>query len=266
MASDVVNEAFVMNGSNGMNTSVPSGETKTVRHCYFDGNGHKTQGIWVNPNTHRGTLIVEECYFTGWGDNALYAESAPPHGGGGDVIVKDCYFHDNSRGHVRISEGKVLNVHIHNTNNDPISNWVSGGLYNWYTSRGTVDVRGCQVDVSASNTRGAPLALNLPLNCSVCKPKPRSQWNIQDSQVRGPRRDPGGYATFTNVGTNPTINPPAGVPMSPAEARNGTSSATGPTWDGDGSGGGGGGGGGSGTSLSEVINDSGENELTVRPQ
>lgn len=179
-----------------------------IENCYMEG-AKQNNGIFVHPKHHRGTLIFRNNYVTRWGGDALYAETAKPHGQGGAIIVSNCYFKDNNISHVRISNGKVMNTVIHNTGNVP-SNFKdlvnSRGLDNMYAGSATVTVENCHIDVGSHNTNGAASAVHIVSE--------GSHWNIKNSQLKGPRGD-SGNATYTNVGENPNIHIPDGVPGRP---------------------------------------------------
>lgn len=217
------NKAITTGGNElgiGVAVTEPNG-TGVLEHVYIHSNKMSEKpAIWVNPKKHRGHLIIREVNVSGHSDNAIYAETAPPHGAGGTITIENSYLHDNDRGHARVSGGTTLrNLHIHNTNNDPTHRYTSVGFFSWYAGRGTVTARDCHVDVTPQNTRGGAKAVR------VLSRGPK--WNINDSQVRGSVDDSGGNVTFRNRGQSPQIAPPKGVPMSAEEARNGTSSATG---------------------------------------
>lgn len=230
----------------GVAVTDPNG-TGVLEHIHIKSNAmSETPAVWVDPNKHRGHLIMRELNISGHSDNAIYAEAAPPHGEGGKITIENCYIHNNDRGHIRVSGGTTIrNCHIHNTRQDPTHGYVSCGFFTWYPGRGTVTATDCHVDVTASNTRGGAKAVR------IVNRSPAPTWNIRNSQIRGPRDDAGNNANYTNVGQSPQIAPPKGVPMSPEEARNGTSSADGTalpptTGDGGGDGGDGDGDGGDG--------------------
>lgn len=142
------------------------------------------------------------------GGDALYAETAR-QSGNGEIHVEDCYFKDNNISHVRIDKGYVKDTVIHNTGNVP-GNFEdkvnSRGLHQFYDGDATVTVENVHVDVTSSNTNGGSSAVNLN--------SPASQWDIRNSEIKGNRADEGN-ATYTNVGTNPEIKIPDGVPKKP---------------------------------------------------
>lgn len=189
-----------------------------IENCYLEG-GKQNNGMYVHHKHHRGTLILRNCYITRWGGDALYAETAKPRGLGGKIIVDNCYFLDNNVSHVRISKGLVRDTVIHNTNNVP-SNFSgqvnSRGLNNMYAGNATVEVENVDVDVGPHNTNGSAAAINI-VDTGIGSDVTPSNWNIKNSELKGPRRDRG-HASYENVGKNPDIHVPEGVPQSPDEA------------------------------------------------
>lgn len=255
---------YIQTGGNqlGLGCAVTASDgVGVIEHVYIKSTQSSDKpAIWVNPNKHRGHLIVKNVHIEGHADNAFYSENAPPHGVGGTQVIEDCYFHDNTRGNLRVNGGtEARNVHIHNTgNNFPTRGYVSAGYYSWYGGSGDIDLKHCQIDMPGTRTKHNSGAFALKVwNRSSRLPRV----NVMNSQVRGSIIDSANRISLSNTGKNPQINPPAGVPMTAQEARNGTSSATGPTWE-EISGGGGGG----GMDIGSIVNDDGENEFTIRPK
>lgn len=126
----------------------------------------------------------------------------------------------------------------------------SRGLHTFYApaNKGPVRAKNVHINITAGNTNGTHWAAKI--------------------NTRGPewivgRTSPDSLLTFNNVGSNPNIHVPDGVPTSPQEAANGSndgSPTTGGTLFGDG------GGGFEPPSLDDVIDRNGENEITIRPQ
>ena len=208
-----------------------------IEHVLIDGgNSTNNPGIYVDHGQHDGTLILRNVHVRQCVDQGLYGENADwkeGNDGSGRIILEDCYFHDNAGGNVRVNgNSEIRNTHIHNTNSGPTDRGSQGFLTYYESTGGEVHVYNSQVEVTDENTAGpSAVAVDLdhPENCPP--------WTFHESQIRGPIQ---GESNMTMIGggNNPSINPPRGVPMTPEEAENGTSSATGPTWEeisGDGS-------------------------------
>lgn len=235
-----VRNRYIETGSNqlgiGCAVTDPNGEG-VIEHVYIRSTGNSDKpAIWVDPNRHVGNLTIKNVHIEGHADNAIYAETAPPHGSGGTITIEDCYLHDNTRGNLRINGGtEVRNTHIHNTgNNFPNRGYVTAGYYSWYEGSGEITMRHCQIDVDGSGARNGSTAIALKTWGSTGAYGDYGdnipEVNVYDSQVKGPINGHDGNINLHSTGSTPKIDPPKGVPMTAAEARNGTSSATGPTW------------------------------------
>ena len=233
-------DRYVETGRNelgiGCAVTDPDGEG-VIEHVYVRSTASSDKpGIWVDPNRHVGHLTVRNVHVEGHADNAIYAECAPPHGAGGTVTVEDCYLHDNTRGNLRVNGGtEVRNTHIHNTGqNFPSHGYVSAGYYSYYAGRGDITMRHCQIDMDGSNARNGSDALALMTRGSTSAYGDYGSnvptVDVYDSQVSGEVDAHDGNINLHGSGSSPRIDPPKGVPMTAEEARNGTSSATGPTW------------------------------------
>lgn len=194
----------------------PNG-TGIVENCYFEG----AQGnniIFVDPDQHVGTLIIRNCYIARAGSDALYAETAEPHGAGGEIHVENCYFRDNNVSHIRISKGRVVDTVVHNTNNVPPTAENNGSVVNsrgfatHYAGDATIEVENTHVDVTSENTNGSATAVHVDTDEPVSP-----TWDIRNSQIRG-RRGDDGTANYENVGNNPDTSIPSGVPQKPDSA------------------------------------------------
>jgi hypothetical protein len=94
----------------------------------------------------------------------------------------------------------------------------SRGLHEFYGSGGG-EVRCQNVHVSIPNYGSA-------IDVDHGKNAQPATWVLTDSEVVGGRLD-NSTTEYNNTGTTPSTNAPSGVPMSPQEALNGTSSAAG---------------------------------------
>ena len=235
-----VRNRYIQTGSNelgiGCAVTDPDGEG-VIEHVYIKSTGSSDKpAIWVDPNRHVGHLTIKNVHVEGHADNGIYAEVAPPHGSGGTVTVEDCYLHDNTRGNLRVNGGtEVRNTHIHNTGeNFPSHGYVSAGYYSYYAGTGEITMRHCQIEMDGSNVRNGSSALALMTRGSTSAYGDYGSnvptVDVYNSQVKGQVDAHDGNLTLHDSGSNPTIDPPKGVPMTADEAENGTSSATGSTW------------------------------------
>lgn len=235
-----IRNRYIETGSNqlGIGCAVTDSDGEgVIEHVYIRSTGNSDKpAIWVDPNQHVGHLTIKNVHIEGHADNAIYGETAPPHGAGGTVTIEDCYLHDNTRGNLRINGGtEVRNTHIHNTgNNFPDRGYLTAGYYSWYEGGGEITMRNCQIKVDGSGAQSGSTAVALKTWGSTGAYGDYGdnipEVNVYDSQVKGPINGTNGNINLHNTGSTPTINPPKGVPMTADEAQNGTSSATGPTW------------------------------------
>lgn len=214
-------------------------QTGIVEGCYF-GDGGVGPGIWVAPE-HAGEIIIRNCYFEGWGDNALYGSAPGNHsnhtrpGRGGVVKVENCYSINNAISNFRLgTDGSYLK--------DSVSvNPGSGGRGYWGFYE-TTQVINC--DILGANAPNGAIATGT------------SRWgpatvNLRNTRFTGKieNHHGGGSVNGSSQGHPRDYYP--GVPLSPEAARDGNLT---------------GGGGQNPPSLDDVIDRNGENEITIRPQ
>ncbi|UPV75542.1 hypothetical protein M0R89_05610 [Halorussus limi] len=235
-----IRNRYIETGSNelgiGCAVTDPDGEG-VIEHVYIRSTDSSDKpAIWVDPKQHLGHLTIRNVHIEGHADNAVYAELHEPWGKGGTLTIEDCYFHDNTRGNLRVNGGtEVRNTHIHNTGeNFPTRGYLCAGHFSYYEGGGEINMRHCQIDIDGSNVKHGSNSLALMTRGSTSAYGDYGSniptVTVSNSQVAGEIRGHEGNITLQNSGRNPTINPPKGVPMTASEAENGTSSATGPTW------------------------------------
>lgn len=215
-------------------------QTGIIENCYL-GDGGGGQGIWVHPS-HRGEIIIRNCYFEGFNDNAVYASAPGNHnnhpapGGGGVVKIENCY-----------SKGSAISNFRIGTDGSYIKNCVSvnpgrggRGFWGFYNHTRVIDC-----DILAANAPNGAIAVDT------------SSWSdgarvtLENTRFTGKKvKHYGGAQIIGNSVGQPRDYYP-GVPLSPAAARDGN--LTGDPGD------------GGGRSLDDILTD-GENEITVRPE
>jgi len=182
-------------------------------------------GVFV-PTDHAGTLTIRRCNVQEWPDNGVYA-SAPGReerdGQGGVVQVEDSYARNNNKDGFRLgTDGSYVHRSVVYVDEDvPDSD---AGLENargiWVKEGGTVDIENC--DILLADPDGS---------YCVWEDKDRDGLaRVIDSQVAARDGAEGrfvGNVETTDVGDDPDVTPPDGVPMSAEEAC--TSGETGDT-------------------------------------
>ncbi|NEU57920.1 hypothetical protein [Halorussus sp. MSC15.2] len=235
-----IRNRYIETGSNelgiGCAVTDPNGEG-VIEHVYIRSTASSDKpAIWVDPKQHVGHLTIKNVHIEGHADNAIYAELHEPWGEGGTLTIEDCYLHDNTRGNLRVNGGtEVRNTHIHNTGeNFPTRGYLCAGHFSYYEGGGEINMRHCQIDINGSNVKNGSNHLALMTRGSTSAYGDYGSniptVTVSNSQVAGEIDAHEGNITLQNSGRNPTIDPPKGVPMTPEEAENGTTSATGPTW------------------------------------
>lgn len=183
--------------------------------------GTRKGGIGVGAN-HSGHIDLVRTHIAGWSDNGIYAAGmARPgsSGGHGTLAFDSCYLHDNNVSSLRIaSDGTtVKNTVVHNTGNAPTVSTCgcvnARGVYDGYgTESDVVTFDNVDIKCTDANTNGGTSALVAA----------KTTFEVKNSQVDG---DLIGNVNTTNVGSNPDVTPPEGVPMTAEEAAKGASSA-----------------------------------------
>ncbi|WP_338729832.1 hypothetical protein [Haladaptatus sp. DJG-WS-42] len=209
-----------------------------IENVYM-GDGHEDgirKGALIVPPDHAGHIDVQNMYVSRWTANACYVagparliDPGKTDGEGGSTGFTNCYFSDNNIAHLRIaSDGSfVRDSVIHNTSDVPPHPSTSGGDSGVVNSRGfytgygdpsqVVMVENCDIRITDDNTNGgASVAYSGEHStygdCSTIR--------IVDSEVVGEIR--GEHTETQNIGNNPDIRVPAGVPQTPEEAASGS--------------------------------------------
>ncbi|PSP76311.1 hypothetical protein BRC86_01520 [Halobacteriales archaeon QS_3_64_16] len=197
---------------------VEAGGTSVFENVYL-GDGAVDDGysgVFV-PTEHAGTLTIRRCNVQEWPDNGVYA-SAPGreerNGQGGAVQIEDSYAQNNNKDGFRLgTDGSYVRGSVVYVNGDvPDSN---AGLENargiWVKEGGTVDIENC--DILLADPDGS---------YCVWEDKDRDGLaRVIDSQVMARDGAEGrfvGNVETTDVGDDPDVTPPDGVPMSAEEA------------------------------------------------
>jgi hypothetical protein len=173
-------------------------------------------GVFV-PTDHAGTLTIRRCNVQEWPDNGVYA-SAPGReerdGQQGVVQVEDSYARNNNKDGFRLgTDGSYVRGSVVYVDEDvPDSN---AGLENargvWVKEGGTVDIENC--DILLADPDG-----------SYCVWEDKDEDGLArviDSQIAARDGAEGrfvGNVETIDVGDDPDLTPPDGVPMSAEEA------------------------------------------------
>lgn len=114
-------------------------QSAVIDGCYF-GDGGAGPALLVDSN-HAGELLIRNCYFERWGDNAVYGSPSgnpSPHstpGRGGVVKVENCYSKGNAISNFRLG-----------TDGSYVKNCVSVGSQRGYWGLyGSTRVLGCDI-------------------------------------------------------------------------------------------------------------------------
>jgi hypothetical protein len=185
--------------------------------------GTRKGGIGVSAD-HAGHIEVVRTHIAGWSDNGIYAAGMARPGGSaghGTLGFDSCYLHDNNVSGLRIaSDGTtVKDTVIHNTGNAPTVSTCgcvnARGVYDGYgTESNVITFENVDIACTDANTNGGTSALAAT----------KTTFEVENSQVKG---DLIGNVNTTNVGNDPDVTPPAGVPMTAEEAAKGTGSSGG---------------------------------------
>lgn len=182
------------------------GQSAVIEGCYF-GDGGNGPAIYVPPS-HAGTLHIRNCYFEGWGDNAVYGSppgNPPGHshpGSGGVVAVENCYSRDNAISNYRLG-----------TEGSYVKNCVSvGGQRGYWGLYGNTRVVNCDIQsgiLASDNTWQDPAVVD-----------------VQNTRFSGGTHLHYSGATINGASQGQPRDYYPGVPLSPADAQNGDLSRT----------------------------------------
>ncbi|WP_266075806.1 hypothetical protein [Haladaptatus caseinilyticus] len=200
--------------------------TGTIEHVYLgdgvSGDMVRKGAIGVS-SSHDGHINLNEVTMNGWTGNAIYAGGAAKSSGGGGTLAFDrCLLKNNNISHLRIATDgtTVKNTVIYNTEDvplHPINGGVvnSRGVYDGYgTSGNVIEFENCHIDCTDANTNGGASALAAT----------KTTFRVKDSQVKGQLI---GNVETTNVGENPSHEPPKGAPTTAEQAASGSGASGG---------------------------------------
>ncbi|MFB9804716.1 hypothetical protein ACFFQF_04370 [Haladaptatus pallidirubidus] len=169
-------------------------------------------------SSHSGHIDLNEVTMNGWTGNAIYAAGSAKSGGGNGTLAFDrCLLKNNNISHLRIANDgtTVKNTVIYNTEDVPVHPINGGvvnsrGVYDGYgTTDNVVEFENCHIDCTDANTNGGASALAAT----------KTTFRVRDSQVKGQLI---GNVETTNVGENPSHEPPKGAPTTAEQAANGS--------------------------------------------
>lgn len=169
--------------------------------------GHGTTGIWVDP-AHDGHIEMRYVNVQGMSDNGFYASAPGSNGGGGrgTVAFRNCVSSNCHVAQFRIAGGEVENCVGWNDDGFPYDGRC---LWVWPTRDG-LDVT---VEDSDFEHGGGPSAVET-------RPDGPIDLTIRDSRYSS-FRDQGSTLAEENVGDDPDLSIPEGVPETAADAASG---------------------------------------------
>ncbi len=204
--------------------------TGTIEHVYLgdgvSGDMVRKGAIGVS-SSHSGHIDLNEVTMNGWTGNAFYAGGAAKSiGSGGSLAFDGCLLKNNNISHLRIATDgtTVKNTVIYNTQDvplHPINGGVvnSRGVYDGYGTAGNVvEFENCHIDCTDANTNGGASALAAT----------KTTFRVKNSQVKGQLI---GNVETTNVGENPSHEPPKGAPTTAEQAASGSGATGGNSGD-----------------------------------
>ena len=210
--SETINRGFIIvNGSNDV----------TIEDFYFaDGmqRDYGPFGIFVH-GRFDGHATFRRVHMAGFGDNALYCSGTHANNnhypGDGSVEFIDCLSYNSTVSNFRFSRGRMENCVSYVDGRTPQYRNPGGartsrGVWVWWEEAGDAEIVDCDIDTGGSVGVLASHGANL---------------TIRDTEISGsPRMNTGSGAQIQtdNVGNNPNIEPPTGVPMSAEEAASGS--------------------------------------------
>jgi hypothetical protein len=202
---------------------VDSGSTGLIENVYLgDGAVDGYQGGMFVSLEHAGTLTIRNCNVQEWPDNGIYA-SAPGRdtdrndAGLGEVHIENCYAKNNNTDCYRLgTDGSYVRDSVAHVNGDVPD---KGGAENargvWVKEGGTVDIENCD------------LLLEDP-DASYCVWEGDNDETglarVSNSEVVARDGADGKYrgnVDTSNIGSNPDVSVPNGVPTSAADAADG---------------------------------------------
>jgi hypothetical protein len=204
---------------------VDEGATGVFENVYLGDGGVDGgyAGAFV-PTAHAGELTISQCYIAGWPDNGVYA-SAPGRderdGQDGTVRVDSSFAMGNNVAGFRVgTDGSVVRDSVVVVRNDVPAN-TDGAEYArgiWVREGATVDIENC--DVLLAHSDGS--------SCVRQSDGEEGLARVIDSQIaaRGDTTRFRGNVETENVGDDPDLTLPDGVPDDAETAASGDSSSS----------------------------------------
>jgi hypothetical protein len=225
-----------------ISVNVSEGGTGLIENVYL-GDGSTAEeavvGIFVALK-HAGTVTIRRVYLRHWPGNGVYGappgRSAPSDGGGGggDVHIEQCYARNNNLSNFRVgTDGSYVRDSVVHVDDDVPYGYSTPGKVNsrgiWVKEGGHSTIENCDILLEHPDASYCVVEYDNEeeglARVSNCELKAR---NGADGLYR-----PDGNYTKNNIGNDPDVAVPTGVPQSAKAAANG----------GTNNGGGGGGGG-----------------------
>ena len=206
------------------NLSTPEGGSGLVENVYL-GDGATESGDWIPTFVsleHAGTITIRNVHTAHWPNNGLYA-SAPGRGerdnGDGAVRIESSYARNNNIDGFRLgTDGSYLRNSVVHVDSDVPD--VFGGAENargvWIKDGGRVAIENC--DILIDHPDGSYC-----IRQDDGKDGDDGVARVVDSEIATTieTRRFRGNVTTSNVGGDPDVTPPTGVPMSAEEAASG---------------------------------------------
>ncbi len=210
--------------SNIITVKVPSGGHGSIENVYFGDGSDAGDGtpIFVHKD-HAGVVNIHRCYFRHWSDNAVYG-SAPGRDevnpGYGDVRIDQCYSRNNNISNFRIgTDGSfVRDSVVHVDGPVPAQNGDGNARGVWVKEGGNCLIENCDI------------LLEYPAAGYCVEEADDNQAGIarvHESEVEARDGASGrfyskyGTVKTRNVGNDPYVAVPAGVPESAEDAATG---------------------------------------------
>jgi hypothetical protein len=195
-----------------------STHTGLIEHVYLGdggnhgGHGSGRAGIHVAYG-HRGTVTVRDLNVANWTDNGVYGSSPGKDGGGGGVVeIENSYGKNNNIANFRIgTPGSSVRDSISVAEGTQTDLNICRGV--WCRHRDSMVVENTDIDLSGPAATPAVVASK---GGSVTYRDSEYSTTYEYGDFKGD-------LTLSNLGTNPSTTPPAGVPTSAAAAASGGS-------------------------------------------
>ncbi|WP_049971329.1 hypothetical protein [Haladaptatus cibarius] len=205
---------------------VSKGGTGLIENVYL-GDGATNDGgtgIFV-PLNHAGTLTIRRCYFQHWADNGVYGSAPgrdPRNPGYGTVQIEQCYARNNNLSNFRVgTDGSYVRDSVIHVDDDVPYAYGDPGAVNsrgiWAKEGGNITVDNC--DILLEHPDGSACVWEGDNDRTGLAKVRNSQIDARGSSVQ---RFTGNVDVGPNVGQNPDVGVPAGVPQSAKQAAQGS--------------------------------------------